>query len=63
MRKAHEIYGDKTLEEDLSCMWWTPPLEPRQALDVEARQIEDRLGLAPIVALSDHDSLDAPMQL
>ena len=63
VRKAHERCGGMTLEEDLSCMWWTPPLAPRQALDVEARQIEDRLGLAPIVSLSDHDSIDAPMQL
>lgn len=63
VRKAHERYGDKTLEEDLSRMWWTPPLAPRQAHDVEARQIEDRLGLAPIVSLSDHHSIDAPMQL
>lgn len=44
-------------------MWWTPPPAPRQALDSEARQIEDRLGLAHIVSISDHDSIDAPMQL
>lgn len=63
VRRAHERYGAKTLDEDLSRMWWTPPLTPRQALDVEARQIEERLGLAPIVSISDHDSIDAPMQL
>lgn len=63
MRRAHERYGDKSLDEDLSRMWWTLPLAPRQALDVEARQIDDRLGLAPIVSISDHDSIDAPMQL
>ena len=63
VRRAHERYGDKSLDKDLSRMWWTLQLAPRQALDVEARQIEDRLGLAPIVSISDHDSIDAPMQL
>ena len=51
------------MEEDLSRMWWTPPLTPRQAFDLEARQIEDRLELEPIVSVSDHDSIAAPMLL
>ena len=42
-------------------MWWTPPLTPRQAFDLEARQIDERLGLQPIVSISDNDSIAAPM--
>ena len=63
VRSTHSRYGDNSLESDLDRIWWTPPLTPRQALDVEVRQIENDLGLAPMVSISDHDSIDAPMQL
>jgi hypothetical protein len=43
--------------------WWTPPLTPRQAWDVEAGQIRDRLRLQPLVSLTDHDNIDGPVQL
>jgi len=42
--------------------WWTPPLTPREALAVERQQIE-QLGLRPLVSLTDHDSVDAPLLL
>ena len=61
--RAHQRYGDRSFEEDLSRIWWTPPLAARQALDLEALQIRDKLGLDAIVSISDHDSIDAPMQL
>ena len=41
---------------------WRPPLQPRMAYDVEHRQIQ-RLGLMPLVSLTDHDSIEAPMLL
>lgn len=63
LRTAHLRYGTDAIEKDLARVWWTPPLTPGQALDVESRQIEDRLGLAPIVSITDHDSIQAPMQL
>lgn len=43
---------------DFDRAYWTPPLCERLAHQVEARQIE-ALGLAPMVSLSDHDSIDA----
>lgn len=46
-----------------SRLYWTPPLGPRQAFNLERTQIENRLGLAALVALSDHDSIQAPMSL
>ncbi len=47
---------------DFTRGWWTPPLSPEQAHTVEARQIAE-LGLKPIVSLSDHDSIQAPLDL
>lgn len=38
--------------------WWTPPLDPVSAVKLEAGQIQ-RLGLRPLVSLTDHDSLQA----
>jgi len=43
--------------------FWTPPLSPREALDLEERQIQSVLGLRALVSLSDHDNIEAGMQL
>jgi hypothetical protein len=43
--------------------YWTPPLSEREALRLEEEQIENVLGLQPIVSLSDHDNIDAAMHL
>lgn len=42
--------------------YWTPPLTPKLAFDLESRQIE-KIGLEPLVSLSDHDNIKAPMLL
>lgn len=66
LKKYSEKYGDETLTDlDAQCarMWWTSPLSARQAYDVEKRQIVDELGLEPIVSITDHDNIDAPLQL
>ena len=47
---------------DLQNGWWTPPLGPSDAYRVEARQIE-QLGMRPIVSLTDHDDIEAPIAL
>jgi hypothetical protein len=41
---------------------WRPPLQPRMAYDVEARQIQ-RLSLNSLVSITDHDTIEAPMLL
>jgi hypothetical protein len=46
-----------------SRVWWTPPLEPKAAFDLERTQIENTLGLNALVSLSDHDSVDAGFAL
>ena len=48
---------------DFAQAYWTPPLNPKQAYDLEKNQIENVLGLASMVSLTDHDSIDAPSLL
>ena len=47
---------------DLDQAWWTPPLSPREVWNQERSQLE-RLSLLPLVALSDHDDMQAPLGL
>lgn len=48
---------------DYTNSWWTPPLTPREAFDLERRHIERTLGLQALVSLTDHDTIEAPMHL
>ena len=48
---------------DFSRGWWTPPLAAYDAWSVETRQITERFGMQPLVSLSDHDNIDAPILL
>jgi hypothetical protein len=43
--------------------YWTPPLSPLAAFRLERDQIESGLGLAGMISLSDHDTIEAPMLL
>jgi hypothetical protein len=47
---------------DFSRAYWTPPLTPASALNVEREQIAN-LGLVPLVSLTDHDNIDAGVSL
>jgi hypothetical protein len=47
---------------DYSLSYWTPPMPPKLAFGLEKGQIE-KLGLAPLVSLSDHDNINAPLLL
>jgi hypothetical protein len=48
---------------DWNHAYWTPPLNPKMAYGVEKGQIESKLGLASLVSLTDHDSIEAPCLL
>jgi hypothetical protein len=48
---------------DFRKFFWTPPLSPRAAHELEKKQIEERLGLPELVSLSDHDNIEAGIQL
>ncbi len=52
-----------TIPVDLVKAYWTPPLRPRAAYDVEKNQIEVVLGLFGLVSLTDHDTIEAPALL
>jgi hypothetical protein len=47
---------------DYAASYWTPPMTPKLAFDLESRQIET-LGLASMVSITDHDNINAPMLL
>jgi len=48
---------------DFSKAYWTPPLPPRLAFELESQQIENDLELLSLVSLTDHDSIGAPTVL
>jgi len=59
-RRARDISAIKI---DFWKSYWTPPLTPLVAFQLERNQIENVLGLASMVSLSDHDNIEAPMLL
>jgi hypothetical protein len=48
---------------DFSQGYWIAPLTPRAAWEIERDQIENKLGLAAMVSLTDHDTIEAPLML
>jgi hypothetical protein len=58
-RRAEQMHGVRV---NYAASYWTPPMTPKLAFDLESRQIE-KLGLAPMVSITDHDSISAPMLL
>jgi hypothetical protein len=51
------------INPDYAKAFWTPPLNPRMAFELEATQIESSLQLPALVSLSDHDDISAPLLL
>ncbi len=67
VKKLYAYYSSLSREKygvtlDFESAHWRPPLLPRVAYDLEARQITD-LGLRSLVSISDHDNIEAPMLL
>ena len=58
-RRAEELHG---IRVDYARSYWTPPMTPKLAFDLESRQIQ-KLGLDSMVSISDHDNIKAPMLL
>ncbi|MEN6532805.1 MAG: hypothetical protein ABFD89_04030 [Bryobacteraceae bacterium] len=48
---------------DYARAFWTPPLSALESLALEQGQIENDLGLAALVSLTDHDNIHAGMRL
>jgi hypothetical protein len=66
LRQLFEHYDRKSKRNDFKLDFvsahWRPPLLPKMAYDVEARQIQE-LGLDAMVSITDHDNIEAPMLL
>jgi hypothetical protein len=58
-RRAEEMHG---IRVNYAASYWTPPMTPKLAFDLESGQIE-KLDLAPMVSITDHDTIQAPMLL
>ena len=58
-RRSEAIHG---LRVNYAASYWTPPMTPKLAFDLESHQIE-KLDVAPMVSISDHDNIKAPMLL
>jgi hypothetical protein len=48
---------------DFDRAYWTPPLTAELSHEVESTQIENVLGLASLVSLTDHNTIEAPALL
>lgn len=44
---------------DFKRAYWTSPVTPHEAHRLEARQIQETLGIHPLVSLTDHDEIEA----
>jgi hypothetical protein len=62
-RELHAYQQRHDEPVDFGNAWWHPPLDPGEVLASEQEQITDRLGLRPIVSLTDHDNIEAPLAL
>lgn len=61
--KDREAVRESQVHIDFDRAYWTPPLTPSAAYDVETRQISEQLGLRSIVSLTDHDNIHAALLL
>ena len=57
--RAQAKYGVRV---DYAKSYWTPPMTPKLAFDLESGQIE-KLELHSMVSITDHDTIEAPMLL
>jgi len=48
---------------DFRRIFWTPPLSPREAMQLEQNQIERQTRLRSLISLTDHDNIEAGLHL
>jgi hypothetical protein len=58
-RRSERMHG---IHVDYAASYWTPPMTPKMSFVQESRQIE-KLDLASMVSITDHDNIRAPMLL
>jgi len=62
MARLERRSADYGVRLNCAAAYWTPPMTPKLAFDLETRQIE-QLDIAPMVSITDHDNIKAPMLL
>ncbi len=64
IREQERLYlENKGFPLDWERAFWTPPLNPQQAVQLERAQLQSELGVAGLVSLSDHDNIQAASML
>jgi hypothetical protein len=58
-RRSQDVHG---LRVNYAASYWTPPMTPKLAFDLESSQIE-KLNISSMVSITDHDTIQAPMLL
>jgi predicted metal-dependent phosphoesterase TrpH len=61
--KDREALRESKVHIDLKRAYWTPPLSPSAAFELETRQISEELRLRSFVSLTDHDNIHAALLL
>lgn len=61
--KEKKAVRQSNIRLDFDRAYWTPPLTPSAAYEIECRQITEQLRLRSIVSLTDHDNIYAPQLL
>jgi len=54
---------ESSIKIDFWKAYWTPPLAPLEAFNVERKQIEEGLSMSSLISLTDHDNIEAPLLL
>lgn len=63
-RRELDAYAERNHQAvDFSKAWWHPPVDASSVLDAERQQISERVGLAALVSITDHDTIDANLAL
>ena len=64
VRRELDDYARRNNEAvDFTRAWWHPPVDTASVLESETSQIAKRLGLAPIVSITDHDTIEGNLEL
>jgi len=62
-RREYNLYREREQRDiDFDTAYWTPPLTPQIVYSSEKQQIENA-GLKPIVSITDHDCIDANLDV
>ena len=61
--KERKAMRESRIRFDFDRAYWTPPLTPSAAHEVEVTQISEHLGLRGVVSLTDHDNIHASLLL